>query len=269
MSRSRSPNYPSLDLGEAIEVIRKVYAVERRAQFPRTSLAGHMGYGSINGRSLAKIGAIRAYGLIEGREDALTVSQTAIAILEAPDGSADKVSAYRAAFLSPSIFARAYDQYGDAPPSPQTFRWWLTQQGYLGDAADKAMQAYLSSLALVNSISGAHDVAEELEREEQLADQLQDDPRLQAIFKPAPKAKAVPAMRRMPSEEGLAMAAHERVLQSGLLSKGTSYRLIVSGHIGKAEFEKLLAKLRLDEDILTSDDDEPDPPCDEDRDPRG
>jgi hypothetical protein len=268
MSRSRSPNYPSLDLGEAIEVIRKVYAVERRAQFPRTSLAGHMGYTSINGRSLAKIGAIRAYGLIDGREDSLTVSGTAIAILEAPDGSSDKVNAYRAAFLSPSIFARAHEQYGNTPPSPQTFRWWLTQQGYLGEAADKAMQAYLSSLELVNSVVGTSNLAEELEREEQLADHMQEDPRLHAMFySAAPKPKVEPVRKRPPEDAGLAMGAHERVLQSGLLSRAASYRVIVSGPVGEAELDRLIAKLEMDKAIL-ADPDIDEAPDDEDRDPR-
>lgn len=256
-ARSRSPNYPSIDLSEAIDAIRKVYASERRAQFPRTSLAGHMGYKSINGRSLAKIGAVRAFGLISGREDALTVSPTAIAILEAPDGSADKINAYRAAFLTPTIFARAYEQYGNAPPSAPTFRWWLTQQGYLGDAADKAMQSYLASLELVNSVTGGYHMAEELEREEQLAEAMQDDPRMQAIFSPTVKAAADPAVKRKPSEEGLTMGVQERVLQSGMLSKTASYRVIVSGPVGQAEFDKLIAKLEMDRDILADPDPEP------------
>lgn len=57
-------------------------------------------------------------------------------------------------------------------------------------------------------------------------------------------------------KEGLAMGVHERILQSGMLSKSASYRVIVSGHMGAAEFDKLIAKLEMDRDILT----EPDPP---------
>jgi hypothetical protein len=62
------------------------------------------------------------------------------------------MQAYRDAFLSPSIFARAHEEYGDTSPSPQTFRWWLTQQGYMGDAAEKAMRCYLESFELINSL---------------------------------------------------------------------------------------------------------------------
>lgn len=164
-SRTRSPNYPSMSLGEAIEAMRKVYAQEKRGRFPRLSLATHLGYTSINGRSLAKIGTLRAYGLIDGREDVLSVSQTALAIIEAPEGSEDRANAYREAFLSPGIFARIHEEYGETTPSPQTLRWWLQKQNYIGEAADKVMQSYLESLELINSIAGASSASPRAEDE--------------------------------------------------------------------------------------------------------
>jgi len=42
----------------------------------------------------------------------------------------------------------------------------------------------------------------------------------------------------------------ERELTTGLLSKGASFRLIVSGHIGEKEIERLIKKLTLDKEIL-------------------
>jgi hypothetical protein len=42
----------------------------------------------------------------------------------------------------------------------------------------------------------------------------------------------------------------ERELTTGLLSKGASFRLIVSGHIGGKEIERLIKKLTLDKEIL-------------------
>lgn len=262
MSRSRSPNYPSISLGTAIEAIKEVYAKEKRAHFPRTSLAGHLGYTSINGRSLARIGAIRAYGLIEGREDDLAVSQTAIAILEAPEGSPDRAEAYRTAFLSPTIFKRIHDKYGDETPSQETLRWWLTQQGYVGDASDKTLKSYLASLRVVNAETEGY-VPPQSEPE---TDSKPDTAGLTQMMDQAMTFRqGKPARRSENPPEGLAMGTHERVLQAGLLSKGASYRVLVSGHIGKAEFDKLIAKLQMDEDILA---DEEDASADEDRDPR-
>jgi hypothetical protein len=42
----------------------------------------------------------------------------------------------------------------------------------------------------------------------------------------------------------------ERELTTGLLSKGASFRLIVTGHVGEKEIERLIKKLELDKEIL-------------------
>jgi hypothetical protein len=42
----------------------------------------------------------------------------------------------------------------------------------------------------------------------------------------------------------------ERELTSGLLSKDSSFRIIVSGAVGVKEIERLIKKLQLDKEIL-------------------
>ena len=46
----------------------------------------------------------------------------------------------------------------------------------------------------------------------------------------------------------------ERELTTGLLSKDSSFRLIVSGPVGVKEIERLIQKLEFDKEILASDD---------------
>ena len=48
----------------------------------------------------------------------------------------------------------------------------------------------------------------------------------------------------------LGMGVHERVLQSGMLSKIAYYRVVVSGPVGVAEIERLVKKLEMDKEIL-------------------
>jgi hypothetical protein len=57
-----------------------------------------------------------------------------------------------------------------------------------------------------------------------------------------------------PKPKGTLMAG-ERELISGLLSKETNSRLIVSGTIGVKEIEMLIKKLELDKEILADDTD--------------
>ncbi len=44
--------------------------------------------------------------------------------------------------------------------------------------------------------------------------------------------------------------AGERELTTGILSKGASFRLIVTGQVGEKEIERLIRKLELDKEIL-------------------
>jgi hypothetical protein len=141
-------------------------------------------------------------------------------------------------------------------------KWWLIQLGFSPDCAEKATTIYLRTRDLVTLNQGVHEMATDVEREEQLEEAVQSDPRLQAAFRAAPTRSSAPAPKPAASGEGLATAIHERVLQSGMLSKQASYRVIVSGPVGIAEIERLIAKIQMDKDILA----EPDPrDDDEDR----
>lgn len=51
------------------------------------------------------------------------------------------------------------------------------------------------------------------------------------------------------------MEAQERILKTGMLSKGSSFRLIVDGRIGVKEIDRLIKQLELDKEILADEDD--------------
>lgn len=155
MAKVRSPNFPVIDLATAIEAVGKIYAKEKRGSFPQLSAASHLGYTSINGRSLGMFAALRAYGLLEGRGDNLIVTADAIALIEAPADSPDRAAALTRAFAGPPMFSRIAEQYPE-PPSEQTLRWWLIQQGFTADGADKAAEIYLASRRLVTLIPGEY-----------------------------------------------------------------------------------------------------------------
>lgn len=240
----RSPNFPSLTLGEAIDSIRLIYQREGRSKMPRLSAVKPLGYTSINGRSLGVLGALRAYGLLEGRGDDVKVSDDAITILNAPQDSDERRSALARAFESPNSFAILRAK-GDA--SPDTLRWHLIKANFRDDAADKLLKVYLESRDLVNAAGAAYD----LSGDEAAHADAEDDKALQHSHDgSARKKKASPS-----DEAGLAMSAHERVLQSGMLSKAASYRVIVSGPVGVSEIDRLLKKLEVDKEILA----DPDP----------
>lgn len=251
----RSPNFPQLSLGEAIDNIKLVYQREGRSKMPRLSAVKPLGYTSINGRSLGVLAALRAYGLLDGRGDDVRVSDDAITILNAPKGSSERGEALVRSFEGPPAFAvlRSKEE-----ASAETLRWHLIKANFRDDAADKLIKVFLESRDLVNADVGWYAaIAPSDDAEETgsgFAPTIEDT---MNQFMPPPggaKQRVDLPRERAGGQQGLAMGLHERVLQSGMLSKAASYRVIVSGPMGEAEFDKLIAKLEMDRDILTEQD---------------
>lgn len=251
----RSPNFPQISLGEAIDNIRLVYQKEGRSKMPRLSAVKALGYTSINGRSLGILAALRSYGLLEGRGDDVRVSEDAITLLNAPTSSQERADALVRAFEAPSAFSllRTRD---DA--SADTLRWHLIKSNFRDDAADKLLRVYLESKELVNAQGGAFDSVhgeKPVDASSQgfnptlidMANQVMPPPGLE-------KSKTEAAAHRAAGPTELAMGVHERVLQSGMLSRHASYRVIVSGPIGEAEIDRLVRKLEMDREILAETD---------------
>lgn len=163
----RSPNFPSISLGEALDLIKLVYQREGRSKMPRLSAIRPLGYTSINGRSLSILGALRAYGLLEGRGDDVRVSDDAITILNAPADSIDRREALVRSFESPAAFALLRSK-GDA--SPDTLRWHLIKANFRDESADKLIRVYLESKDCLNAEVGRYDSRETPEdRQEEVA----------------------------------------------------------------------------------------------------
>jgi hypothetical protein len=237
-ARTRSPNYPRISLQNAIEAIAAVYAKEKRAKFPRLSLAKHLGYNSLNGRSLGKIGALRAYDLIAGREDALTVSRTALAILEAPRNSADYRQALQTAFDGPPLFRAISEAHSDGIPSPETLKWWLSQKGYVGDAAERAASVYLESRSLVSDIGPDYSI-DDREAEEQVRVQMQTA--TPSAPSPIPTRGSAPIT--IPDFKGK-------------LGGDVEYSLQLSGAWGARDLAKLVRILTLQQELMADNNDD-------------
>lgn len=257
---NRSPNFPSMSLGEAIEAIKKVHDAEGRSKIPRLSVVKPLGYTSINGRSLSVLGALKAYGLMDGRADELRISQEGFTLANAPVDSDEYREALAASFRAPPAFQQFTEE--DESASADTLKWKLQKAGFKSDAAERLVRVYRESRDLVSAAFGTDHTCEP---EEDAATQSRFNPFLEDAMNdlmPFPgkgKQKADPAgSATIPQDRaGLAMSVHERVLQSGMLSKASSYRVIVSGPVGVAEIERLVKKIEMDKEILADSDPEP------------
>lgn len=247
MAKVRSPNYPNIPLSVALEAVRPAFKKENRNKMSRSVLAGHLGYTSLNGRALGKLGAIRAYGLIEGSGEELRISDDAIMALNAPDGSPDRQTALARMASKPTLFQELRKDFPDDLPSIENVRYSLVKRGFTDTAAGKAAQSFLSSMKLAAGVTDDYNPAES-------DDDAEDD---------APPRRPPPPPLQNRNENRIDVMEGERELTTGMLAKGASFRLIVTGKVGVKEIDRLIKKLELDKEILGEEDDELDDELDE------
>jgi hypothetical protein len=159
MAKARSPNYPTTDLHSALEAVRPAWRADNRNKMSRAALAKHMGYNSLNGRALTKLGAVRAYGLIDGAGDDLRISDDAVVALANPDKQSPQ---YRGALvrlaLKPQLFQDIKKEFPNDLPSEHNLVFWLVQRGYTEKAAGKAAKSYLGTMRLTTGESGEYNL---------------------------------------------------------------------------------------------------------------
>ena len=238
MAKVRSPNYPNVSLATALGYVRQIYEQDHRNKVSRAAIGAHLGHESLSGPALGKIGAMRAYGLLEGAGDEMRVSDDAITALMAPEGSADRKAAIERLAFQPPLFREIRNDHPETVPSEQSLQWWLVQHQFTPDAAWIAAKSFQDTMKLVDDVGGSYSASPEVKAPG--TGQLKAE-----LHAPSLEIREIKAKKLM---EG------ERELTTGMLSKNAGFRLIVTGEIGVKEIERLIAKLELDKEILAEPD---------------
>jgi hypothetical protein len=239
MAKARSPGYPTISLPEAIEKIKSVYAKDYQNRITREVAAEHMGYRSLNGKSLGVLSAVAKYGLLEGRGNENRVSDLALAIIAHAPGTPERAKAIVEAAGRPELFAELDTRFPGGKASEATIRSFLMTQKFIPQAADAAIRAYRDTKALVGEEAGAY-----------------------SSDAPSPAGHEEGAMIAAGTDSGLARKPPgavgggvmtlpgEREFLRGPLSREAAYRLVVSGDIGAKELAKIIKVLTLQQELL-------------------
>lgn len=164
-AKVRSPSYPAIGLKEAIEKAEAVYRHDYQNQVPRAVAAKHMGYASLNGKSLGVLAALLKFGLLEGRGDSTRVSDLALKIIAHSAGTPERAGAITEAAGRPELFAELDKRYPDGKGSDAAIRSYLLTQKFIPQAADSALRAYRETKLLVETECGAYSASETNEPE--------------------------------------------------------------------------------------------------------
>ena len=123
------------------------------------ALAKHLGHDSLSGPALGKLGALRAYGLIDGAGDELKITNEAVHALMAPEGSAERSTAMLKLATQPKLFQEIRKDFPTVP-SADNLKFWLVKRQFASDAAEKAAKTYLATMRLVEGGTQAYDSSE-------------------------------------------------------------------------------------------------------------
>ena len=139
--RGRSPNYPGLNLEEAIQRTKTLYDHEGKNAAHMDVVLGHWGYKPKSGLGLVICAGLKQYGLIKdegsGESRKAVISSLGLdIILDKQEDSTQRLQAIKKAALLPSSFRDVCGNYSGALPSDQTLRFYLVRErGYTNRGA--------------------------------------------------------------------------------------------------------------------------------------
>jgi len=229
----RSPNYPSLSLGDAIERARQVYDAEKRTPASADTILAHLGYSPGVGPGLRALAALRQYGLLEERNGQDRISEDAFHILTLSETSPDRQAALREAAKRPTLVRQVWDHYNGELPSDLNLRDYLIKVHHFNpDSVATFIKVLRETVELAKlgpeDYHGSND-ASETGGPPGMTEQTQQSakPPIQQIIQ------------------------GERELFRFPLSADSSVRVFVSGPTGPKEIEKLIKVLQLQKELLT------------------
>lgn len=241
MARIRSPGYPSIDLHQALDIASKIYDKVRRNPIDREAAANEVGYNGHTGSSDKMLSNLNHFNLIQtAGKGNLRISETTVKALYSPSKEERRAAKMEAAF-SPKLFARIRENFPDGFVSEYALRNLLMREGFGKIAIGPAIKSYLNTYSYLQEEKATESYCVE--------SSIVDDS--VATEGGGDSSDRVAPVRN----EGILPMEGERVLTTGLLSKGASFRLIVSGEIGEKEIDRLIRKLALDKEILANQED--------------
>lgn len=115
MVSGRSPAYPYIDLGKAVENAKKIHSIARGHDIDVESLFKKLGFNGMTGSARKTLAAMKYYGLLDqahGSKDT-KLSKLSMHIIHGVEGSDEQKDAIKEAFLSPLIYQYCWETWGD------------------------------------------------------------------------------------------------------------------------------------------------------------
>jgi hypothetical protein len=235
MAKARSPQYPVIGLGEALGKAKAIYGADYQNRISKAVVARHMGFNSLNGKSLGMIAALTRFGLLEGRGDDCRISDRAVTIIAHPAGSPERIEAIRTAATSPAIFQELEQRSPDGKGSDEGLRAYLMTNKFIPDAADTVIRSYRETQRVVATEAKGYDST--VEAEAPAGVEAKEKTAAQGVHSTPPPPP--PPFPPQPPKTGLALMEGERVVFTEESDLQRYVKLIASGEVDETLLDAL------------------------------
>ena len=156
VKKTRSPNYPRINLRDAIEQATQVYKEEGTYPASDEDIVKDLGYTTLNGTSRGILSALKKYGLLQRNNGRFKISDDAVAIIELPPGDSEHAAAMRRSAFRPALFAELYEKYRMDLPNDTALRHFLITQGFNPKTTNEVIRIYRDTLEFMSKDMAAY-----------------------------------------------------------------------------------------------------------------
>lgn len=160
-NETRSPSYPQMSLGKALDLAAKLYKGIHRGSVGNAEAQQIMGYAPRSGSALASMSALKRFGLMEGRDPHIKLTELALQILE-PSDARERAEGIAQAAKNPELFAEVLESFGGRMPADSAIRAKLVRdRGFTSAGADAFIRSFKETVAFAEREIGALSVSDE------------------------------------------------------------------------------------------------------------
>lgn len=154
--RPRSPKAPGVNLEHALTKAEAFYKKEPAHSAPAEVFMKHIGYSANSGLGKVALAALRGFGLVESRGNALALSPKALAIIQdRRPGSSERADAIRSAAMRPKVHADVLERFEGKVPSDESLHFYLVnEKAFTDKGADQFIKQFTATMAFAGLTDG-------------------------------------------------------------------------------------------------------------------
>lgn len=252
-SKDRSPSFPFIPLQTAIERLTAFEKHFGRHPTPADKAGLAWGMKAKSSQADQTLAALRSFGLVRydgmGADRQVILTEEGRTYLRAQQDSV-KQQVLKQCALRPKIIRKFWATWGaDRPVEAVALDELVLKNGFSDAGAENFLRVYDATVTYAG-LTNSDTVPLEIDDPEEITEEERRKPPGGGIPRYRPPPPAPPPPPPADPKGKVILMEGERELTSGLLSKGASFRLIVTGAIGEKEIERLIKKLELDKEIL-------------------